>query len=160
MTLKQRLTHAMQNSLFLLPACFFQPPWWVLLLLSHTRAYTVVHGHVSKSQSWQAGAVRAALYLRSSTSLWRRHWREIARYIERETTYTGLQEHRNTSESTEKAIEQQGTQEHCNRPGMQRSAGRPQEQCRAQMEHGLITDGTLIEYEVSRYRTLGALREH
>jgi hypothetical protein len=31
--------------------------------------------------------------------------RERARYIERATTYSGLQEHRNTSESTEKALE-------------------------------------------------------
>jgi hypothetical protein len=28
---------------------------WVQLLLSDTRAYTVVHGHVSKAQTWQAG---------------------------------------------------------------------------------------------------------
>jgi hypothetical protein len=31
--------------------------------------------------------------------------RERARYIERETTYSGLQEHRNTNESTERALE-------------------------------------------------------
>jgi hypothetical protein len=30
---------------------------------------------------------------------------ERARYIERETTSSGLQEHRNTNESTEKALE-------------------------------------------------------
>jgi hypothetical protein len=76
--------------------------------------------------------------------------RERARYIERETTYSGLQEHRNTNESTERALEHYGAQKHCSRPGMQRSTGRPQEHCRAQMEHGLITDGTLIEHEVSR----------
>jgi hypothetical protein len=31
--------------------------------------------------------------------------RERARYIERETTYSGLQEHWNTNDSTEKALE-------------------------------------------------------
>jgi hypothetical protein len=80
--------------------------------------------------------------------------------IERETTKSGLQEHGNTSESTDKALEHEGTQEHCNRPGMQRSTGRPQEHCRAQLKHGLITDRTLIEHEVSRNWKLGALREH
>jgi hypothetical protein len=58
--------------------------------------------------------------------------------------------YRNTNESTERAQEHEGTQEHCNRPGMQQSTGRPQEHCGAQMEHGLITDGTLIEHEVCR----------
>jgi hypothetical protein len=33
------------------------------------------------------------------------HYRERARYIERETIYSGPQEHRNTNESTEKALE-------------------------------------------------------
>jgi hypothetical protein len=28
---------------------------WFQLLLSDTRAYTIVHGHVSKAQTWQAG---------------------------------------------------------------------------------------------------------
>jgi hypothetical protein len=31
---------------------------WVQLLLSDTRAYTMVHGHVSKAQTWQAGVRR------------------------------------------------------------------------------------------------------
>jgi hypothetical protein len=36
--------------------------------------------------------------------------------------------------------EHYGTQEHCNRPDMQRSTRRAQEHYRAQMEQGLITD--------------------
>jgi hypothetical protein len=43
---------------------------WVQLLLSDTRVYTVVHGHVSMGpKSGKLVSVRAALCLRSSTTL-------------------------------------------------------------------------------------------
>jgi hypothetical protein len=47
---------------------------WFQLLLSDTRAYTIVHGHVSKAQTWQAGVRQGCplsllLYLQC-----RRHW--------------------------------------------------------------------------------------
>jgi hypothetical protein len=45
---------------------------WVQLLLSDTRAYTVVNGHVTKSG--KLVSVRAALCLPFSTSSWRRLW--------------------------------------------------------------------------------------
>jgi hypothetical protein len=61
--------------------------------------------------------------------------------------------YRNTGTQTRALREHKSTKEHKStvcRPGMQRSTGGPQEHCRAQMEHGLITDGTLIEHEVRR----------
>jgi hypothetical protein len=87
---------------------------WVQLLLSNTRAYTTVIGHVSKAQGWQAGVHRSCLlpplhylFVTEALACWLRQCPELGVQVA-DQKHVGL--HHADNSNTVRSL--QGTQAH------------------------------------------------